>query len=53
MKCPFSDHSFDRGQRLFFAYSVAEIERRSGLKLPEIIYLFSSHPHQYGVSSRR
>ncbi len=41
------------GQRLFFAYSVAEIERRGGLKLPEIIYPFSSHPHQYGVSSRR
>ena len=42
-----------RGALVFCSYTGAEIERRGGLKLPEIIYPFSSHPHQYGVSSRR
>ena len=42
-----------RGALVFFSYTVAEIGRRGGLKLPKIIYPFSSHPHQYGVSSRR
>ena len=42
-----------RGAFVFFSYTGAEIGRCGGLKLPEIIYPFSSHPHQYGVSSRR
>ena len=42
-----------RGAFVFFSYTGTEIGRCGGLKLPEIIYPFSSHPHQYGVSSRR
>ena len=42
-----------RGAFVFFSYTGAEIGRCGGLKLPEITSLFSSHPHQYGVSSRR
>ena len=45
--------SIGKTMRQLFAYSVEEIGRRGGLKVPEIIYPFSSHPHQYGVSSRR